>query len=383
MKKIILVLLLPLLMFSLQSHGQSSKNNQAKAYFFAAQEAFDNKQYDEALNKVLKVETLLGKSNALLSSLKVKVYFEQNRFKEAEAEIDIFFGFKSKASLARDISSYLIKVEKIIEEQKRKERAVLIALEEVERVAQEKARKRLAALAFIEEYTGKLVVIPAGSFQMGCVGDSDCESNEKPSHIVKLKSFIMMATEVTFEQWDACVNDGGCLYRPSDKGWGRDGRPVIMVSYDDITQQYIPWINSVTKSVFNLPSEAQWEYSARAGSLSKYNWGNSQKPDLANCDSCSTRWDSKTAPVRSFSANNWGLYDMHGNVWEWTRDCYNYNYNNAPNNGRAWLAGDCERHVIRGGSWLESISDLRSAYRNYDSRNRRNSYNGFRLVLSE
>jgi len=151
MKKIIILLLLTLMMFSFQSYGQSSRNNQAKAYFFAAQEAFDNGQYDDALTAIDKVESLLGKSNALLSALKVKTYFEQEQYIEAKAEIDVFFGFNAKEALAREVSSYLIKIDNGIEEQKRRREQVKrerLAREEVEKekLAEEQAEKEKLAI---------------------------------------------------------------------------------------------------------------------------------------------------------------------------------------------------------------------------------------------
>jgi formylglycine-generating enzyme required for sulfatase activity len=242
--------------------------------------------------------------------------------------------------------------------------------------------KRIDANA--KNLIGKLVTIPAGSFNMG---SNNGASDEKPVHRVRLKAFRMMAAEVTFIQWDACLRAGGCSYRPSDKGWGRGNRPVINVSYNDITQQFIPWLNKATgakgNNKYRLPSEAQWEYAARAGSTTKYSWGNSIGSGRANCDGCGSQWDkSKTAPVKSFRANQWGLYDMHGNVWEWTQDCWNNSYNGAPANGTAWKNSNCAKRVFRGGSWCYDPNDLRSAFRfGYSASDRVSGYGGgFRLV---
>ena len=226
----------------------------------------------------------------------------------------------------------------------------------------------------------QMVYIPTGSFRMGDIqGGGD--SNEKPVHRVSVKAFLMSATEVTFAQWDACAAAGGCSYKPSDSGWGSGSRPVINVSWEDITKQYIPWLNKKTGEQYRLPSEAEWEYAARAGSETKYSWGNSIGNNKANCDGCGSRWDnSQTAPVGSFAANAFGLYDMHGNVWEWTQDCWNGSYKDAPSDGTAWLSGNCGRRVLRGGSWYYIPIDLRSANRNnYSTGNRINNY-GFRLA---
>ena len=222
--------------------------------------------------------------------------------------------------------------------------------------------------------------IPAGSFRMGDIqggGDSD----EKPVHRVRIKAFLLGKTEVTFAQWDACVAAGGCSRKPSDEGWGRGSRPVINVSWKDITEQFIPWLNKTTGKRYRLPTEAEWEYAARAGSETKYSWGNSIGRNKANCDGCGSRWDdSKTAPVASFATNGFGLYDMHGNVWEWTQDCWNSSYRGAPSDGSAWLSGNCSRRVLRGGSWVINPSNLRSANRNGKTTVNRNFSYGFRLA---
>ena len=230
----------------------------------------------------------------------------------------------------------------------------------------------------------QMVYIPTGAFRMGDIqggGDSD----EKPVHRVSVKAFLMSATEVTFDQWDACVAAGGCddsgpRSAGGDNGWGRGTRPVIEVSWED-AQQYVKWISAKTGKQYRLPTEAEWEYAARAGSETKYSWGNSIGNNKANCDGCGSRWDdSKTAPVASFTANAFGLYDMHGNVWEWTQDCWNGSYKGAPGDGSAWLSGECGQRVLRGGSWSNFPNDLRSAYRNYSTTGFRISYIGFRLA---
>ena len=174
---------------------------------------------------------------------------------------------------------------------------------------------------------------------------------------------------------------GGCSYNPDDRGWGRGGRPVIRVSWEDITEQFIPWLSKTTGKQYRLPTEAEWEYAARAGSETKYSWGNSIGNNKANCDGCGSRWDdSQTAPVGSFSANAFGLYDMHGNVNEWTQDCWNGSYKGAPSDSSAWLKGDCSRRVLRGGSWSYIPSKLRSANRINITTGFRYSDVGFRLA---
>ena len=231
-----------------------------------------------------------------------------------------------------------------------------------------------------QQYAGELVAVPAGSFRMG---DLSGEGNphEKPVHSVRVPAFKLGKYEVTFAQWDACVADGGCGgYRPGDEGWGRGNRPVINVSWDDI-QSFIQWLNGRTGGNYRLPSEAEWEYAVRAGSTTKYSWGDSIGSNRANCNRCGSRWDyQQTAPVGSFSANAWGLHDMHGNVSEWVEDCGNGNYAGAPSDGCAWTSGDCSRRVIRGGSWGSLPWFLRAAGRSRGSRSDRYGGQGFRLV---
>jgi len=237
--------------------------------------------------------------------------------------------------------------------------------------------------------TFTMKAIPAGSFSMGCVSGKKCQNNEKPVHKVTLTAFSMMETEVTFALWDACVTAGGCSYKPKDGGWGRGNRPVIYVHYNDITNEFIPWLNQATGKDFSLPSEAQWEYAARAGTKTQYSWGNNIDCSKAQYDggkssSCYYKSNGNyrgTAPVKSFSPNNFGLYDMHGNVWEWTQDCWNDSYNGAPANGDAWLGDSCSYRVLRGGSWSWSYKtgNVRAATRYITARGS-NNLSGFRLT---
>ena len=237
----------------------------------------------------------------------------------------------------------------------------------------------------------QMVVIPAGRFRMGCVSGQDCYDGEMPVHDVRIGApFALAAHETTFAEWDACVAGGGCGgYRPSDQGWGRDGRPVINVSWDD-AQSYVTWLSRTTGESYRLPSEAEWEYAARAGSRTKYHFGNAESVlcRYANHADASTEYDSRntscsdgfgtmTAPAGSFEANAFGLYDMHGNVWEWVEDCWNDGYAGAPGDGRAWQSGDCTRRVLRGGSWFNPPRILRAADRNWLPTGVRNFNHGF------
>ena len=248
---------------------------------------------------------------------------------------------------------------------------------------QEKQRRQVIERE-TNELLNNLLTLPSGKFSMGCNQGVECKEREYPVHTVFIKTFRVMATEVTFSLWDACVISGDCSINPKDEGWSRGNRPVIGVSYLDIVEQFIPWLNKTTGEVFSLPSEAQWEYAAKAGSNAKYVWGN-------DIDCLKARFsqfsgicgnDRKTSLVKSFAPNEFGLYDMYGNVWEWTQDCWHNNYQSAPNDGSAWANGSCDAGVIRGGSWLNQARFLRSSFRSRYSRSVRSNANGFRLVIN-
>ena len=249
--------------------------------------------------------------------------------------------------------------------------------EEEKRLAREDQVKQLLAEA--KAPAGEMVAIPGGSFRMGDLS-GDGSDDETPVHIVRIAPFEMGKYEVTFSQWDACVADGKCSHVPDDKGWGRGNRPVINVSWKDV-QGFIAWLNTRTGGGYRLPTESEWEYAARAGSESKYSWGNEIGNNRANCykEYCGDRWEH-TAPVGAFASNAWGLHDMHGNVREWVEDCWNDSYVGAPGDGSAWRSGTCGLRVIRGGSWSSSTRNLRSASRSRSTRSARVFHLGFRLA---
>ncbi len=212
-----------------------------------------------------------------------------------------------------------------------------------------------------------MVVIPAGSFMMGSSdADKQADSDEKPQHKVAIaKAFAIGKYEVTFDEYDYFAK-ATQRELPNDSGWGRGKRPVINVSFKDALA-YVKWLSDETGQAYRLPSEAEWEYAARAGTTTAYSWGDSIDCSKANYgyfgDLCKT---DKTKMVGSYSANPWGLHDMAGNVWEWTMDCWHDNYQQAPADGSAWLEqqnGDCDRRGVRGGSWGNGPQDLRSAFR--------------------
>ena len=229
----------------------------------------------------------------------------------------------------------------------------------------------------------EMVVIPAGTFRMGCLSyDDTCFDDEKPVHDVQIpRPFALSKYEVTFAEWDACVAAGGCKgHRPDDVGWGRGSLPVINVSWSD-AQAYVSWLSKGTGNTYRLPSESEWEYAARAGSTTKYSWGNEIGTNRANCsiDFCGDGFGS-TAPVGAFAPNAFGLHDMHGNVWEWVEDCWNDSYYGAPSGGEPWTSGDCAKRVLRGGSWYYVRRDLRSSNRSWNSTSFRSGIIGFRVA---
>ena len=227
----------------------------------------------------------------------------------------------------------------------------------------------------------EMVVIPAGRFRMGCVSGQNCERYDFPVHEVTIaQAFAVSKYEVTFAQWDACLAGGGCAgHYPDDEGWGRGRRPAINVSWVD-AQEYAAWLSRQTGQTYRLLSEAEWEYVARAGSSTAYSWGNDIGSNHANCAECGSQWDDRqTAPSGSFSPNAFGLYDMHGNVWEWVEDCWNDSYAGAPSDGSVWRYGMCGRRVLRGGSWNYPPWALRSALRIWFATSR-NFDRGFRVA---
>lgn len=235
----------------------------------------------------------------------------------------------------------------------------------------------------------EMVVVPAGEFTMGSPStEAGRESGEGPEHRVTIaRPFAIGRFAVTFDEWDACVSGGGCDgYKPWDNGWGRARHPVINVSWND-AKNYIAWLSRITDKPYRLASEAEREYVTRAGTNAPFWWGKSISSRQANYNGTNvyekgakSEYRQKTMPVNSFQPNPWGLYQVHGNVWEWLEDCLNDTYKDAPSNGSAWIAGDCRRRVLRGGSWVSSPAQLRSASRYGVSPDGRVSNVGFRVV---
>jgi formylglycine-generating enzyme required for sulfatase activity len=247
----------------------------------------------------------------------------------------------------------------------------------------------------------EMVVLPAGAFMMGSpASEAGRLDTEGPQHLVTIaRPFAVGRYEVTFVEWYACVSAGGCSHAPYDGtvafggGWGRGKRPVINVSWDD-TAQYVSWINAkIGKQVYRLMTEAEWEYAARAGTTTPYAFGDTLSHSqqlgviregyvrrVPRRERLAQFSDDRTALVGLFPPNEFGLSDMHGNVLEWVQDCWNDSYTRAPTEGSAWVSGDCDRRVVRGGAWMHPQRYLRSAHRDAHSSDARASLLGFRLA---
>ena len=220
-----------------------------------------------------------------------------------------------------------------------------------------------------------MAALQGGSFIMGSPAD------ERARHDAELLAqektipyrFAIGTREVTYEQWDACVDAGGC--RPAaDPGWGRGKRPVVNVSWND-AQDYVRWLSRQTGQEYRLPTEAEWEYAARAGSSNPFSFGRGVSPRQANFNgkygygASNGLYRGRTTPVASFPPNAFGLFDMHGNVWEWTSDCWPQGQ-----------AGDCNQRVLKGGAWNTGGWRLRAGHRISGDVQAREFDNGFRVA---
>ncbi len=226
----------------------------------------------------------------------------------------------------------------------------------------------------------EMIAIKVGSFMMGSPdNEAGHDKDESPQHKVTLPAFAIGKYEVTFEQYDLFAQATE-RKPPEDSGWGRGKRPVINVGFED-AQAYVNWLSKQTGKAYRLPTEAEWEYAARADTQTAFFWGNDENKaqDFAWFSQNS---DSKTQPVGGKKPNAFGLYDTAGNVYEWTQDCYHDNYKLAPSDGSAWLEsqnGNCDRRVVRGGSWKYNPLLLRSANRLRDFNDSLDSL-GFRIA---
>jgi formylglycine-generating enzyme required for sulfatase activity len=240
----------------------------------------------------------------------------------------------------------------------------------------------VATHGFTEDLNGiklEMSYVPGGKFTMG----SEKYDSEKPPHQVTVPSFYIGKFQVTQAQWNAVMGDE---LKPRFKG---DDLPMERVSWND-AKEFCQKLAKMTNNAYRLPSEAEWEYACRAGTATEFAFGDSLSSDQANFDgnypyggAPKSVYREKTTPVGSFQPNAFGIYDMHGNIWEWCEDYWHENYENAPADGSTWLSGgDSSRRVLRGGSWDDLGSYCRSAVRvRYGPGNRYINI-GFRVVVS-
>jgi formylglycine-generating enzyme required for sulfatase activity len=255
----------------------------------------------------------------------------------------------------------------------------------------------------------EMVVLPAGKFVMGSPPDEPLRrDSESQMEITFARPFALAKTPVTWDQWEACVRDRGCdgaavdeaLRRrpdgepnPDYRDWGRGTRPVTGVSWFD-AQNFVGWLNAKTgeDDAYRLPSEAEWEYGARAGTTTAFPWGPDLDHDYGNFGADAGAlggkaagrdvWLAETSPVASFPPNDFGLYDMHGNIFEWVEDCYEADRAHTPADGTASKEGNCANRVFRSGTFLSNPYMQRSARRGapYPATTRGRNYLGFRVA---
>ncbi|MEO6079139.1 MAG: SUMF1/EgtB/PvdO family nonheme iron enzyme [Steroidobacteraceae bacterium] len=256
----------------------------------------------------------------------------------------------------------------------------------------------------------ELVVLRAGTYMMGSPSNEAERDTDEPQHRVTItRTFAIATTPVTWNQWEACIRDNWCegagidlaLRSNADgspnaqyKDYGRGTRPAVGMSWYD-AQRFVGWLNWKTGNddAYRLPSEAEWEYAARAGTTTAFPWGNTIDYNHGNFGlrgngvrgpyaEAGDKWLNETAPVASFPPNAWGLHDMHGNVFEWTQDCYEADMKHSPTDGSASTEGDCSVRVFRNGTFTSNPYMQRSARRGapYPANTRGRDYLGFRVA---
>lgn len=221
----------------------------------------------------------------------------------------------------------------------------------------------------------EMIQIPTGSFMMGSGEDPD-EMPER--HVVVERQFAFGRFPVTFDEWDNFATEVSGVHVPDDLGWGRGARPVINVSHED-ARAYCAWLSEQTGASYRLPTEAEWEYCARAGSSRRYPWGDEYVPSMATCAETG-RPHGGTTPVGLRAPNCFALHDMLGNVWEWVEDLYRLGYNGAPETAACWEGGISGLPLLRGGSWEVTPEYVRPSYRHAAVSSQRWRDTGFRVA---
>ncbi len=221
-----------------------------------------------------------------------------------------------------------------------------------------------------------MIALPGGTLRMG----SNDDYSERPVHTVSLEPFLMARSAVTVQEWQACVDAKGCTLQPK----GRPDQPLTNASWDD-ANQYAAWLSVATGKHYRLPTEAEWEYAARAGTDTRYPWGNAMMPGKASCKGCGEPVSMQNPPaVEAYPPNPFGLFGMNGGAAEWVADCWHRDYADAPRTGtNAWDAPDCRERVLRGGSWVADAKYLRASSRDYYDASVRYPTHGLRLARTE
>jgi len=402
-----------------------SPDIQKDKYLMELAEYLKHEQYQQALPLFDKLRTLKKEHKVKLPvSL---IYFEgealyyTGQYIKADAKISSYvdrtgkkgkYYSKSLALMIKldDLKAEQLRKEKAAAEKKEKERQRQLALQAEQQkltaITADFKKRQQEELSKLPAGTvaDGFLLIPGGSFQMGSndLIDPEREASKrsknkqletlnialyksyyksvKPAHEVNIKAFAMGKYEVTFAQYDEfCkVKKWTCDLPKDSLGFGRGDRPVINVSRKD-AKAYAKWLSKKLKKKFRLPSEAEWEYAARAGTTSNWSWGDNEE-SATRYAWFQSNAGNQTHPVGQKSPNAYGLYDMHGNVIEYTQDCWHSNYNGAPSDGKAWKSGNCKFHVYRGGSWYSSPLNMLSAYRFIAVGYVGDFFTGFRLV---
>jgi formylglycine-generating enzyme required for sulfatase activity len=222
-----------------------------------------------------------------------------------------------------------------------------------------------------------MIAVPGGEFVMG---SDKGDASERPPHRVNVKPFAMAKFEVTVAQWRACVEAAGCE-SISQMNTADDTIPMLNVSWDDAVA-YAKWLSEKSGKSYRLPTEAEWEYAARAGTKTPYWWGDKVSAEYASCKDCGGEYSKLTPPSSvSLKSNAFGLVSMSGGISEWVMDCWNASYEGAPGDGSARTDGTCSRRVLRGGSWRDDQRHITVSNRGFYDHDVRYLHNGFRVVL--
>ena len=356
-----------------ESAAEKAAREKAEAAKLAAAKAAAEKEAAAAAAAARKAEL------ARLEEEKAATAAAQRKTAEAKALEEKRAAAAAALALAEKHAAEAAERDRVMRAAEERAAADKAAAESAERARLAKLEEEKAAATrpgrVFRDCTGcpEMVILPLGSFTMGsAAAEAGRAPTEGPQHRVAITHQIAVGKfEVTFDEWDLCVREGGCKENPGNSGWGKGKRPVINVSWND-AKQYAKWLADKTGKGYRLLSEAEWEFAARGGSAGAFSFGASISADQANYDAAfayaggatGTRL-GKTATVGSYKPNAYGLYDMHGNVAEWIEDCLNDTYAGAPNDGSAWTSGNCGQRLVRGGSWESNPSALRSASRAY------------------